>query len=135
MDNFNFKKYLVENKLTYQEKMKVKAEKKKSLKEDEDLDEVMGGDAVQMAQELNMDYETIKQMAVALGMGVPALIAVIGAGGPAIKKFFKEKLGRKGSVSSMAERKEQEQGKKAPKDKQKQDPSSLNESKIFFGGY
>jgi hypothetical protein len=65
------------------------------------------------------------------------LIAVIGAGGPAIKKFFKEKLGGKGSVSSMAERKEQEkeQGKKAPKDKQKQGPSSLNEAKVFFGGY
>jgi len=40
MDNFNFKKYLVENKLTYQEKMKVKAEKK-SLKEDDFINPII----------------------------------------------------------------------------------------------
>lgn len=68
-----------------------------TMKEPEELAEIMGSDAVQMAQDLGMDYETVKQIALAVGMSVPALIAAIGAGGPAIVKFFKEKIkGRKG---------------------------------------
>lgn len=67
----------------------------KKLAKAESVTEIMGSDAVQMAGELGIDYETVKQMAVAVGMSVPVLIATIGAGGPAIKKFFKEKLGGK----------------------------------------
>ncbi len=54
----------------------------------------MTSDIVRMAGELGMDVETLKKLALAVGMSIPALIAAIGAGGPAIVNFFKKKLGK-----------------------------------------
>ena len=78
-------------------KEKIKGKKASKTAE---LSEIMGTDAVQMAQDLGMDYETVKQLALAVGMSIPALIAAIGAGGPSIVKFFKEKLGGKKAVKA-----------------------------------
>lgn len=70
-------------------------------KKAENLSEVgLTSDIVRMAGELNMDPESLKQLALAIGMGVPALATAIAAGGPSVVKFFKEKLGGKKAVKA-----------------------------------
>lgn len=70
-------------------------------KKAESLNEIgLTSDIVNMAKDLNMDPETLKQLALAVGMGVPALATAIAAGGPSIVKFFKEKLGGKKAVKA-----------------------------------
>ena len=135
MDNFDFKQYLVENKLTYQEKMKVKAEKKNSLKEDDFINpnykKQVGGKYVDFTKLPALFYKASEGMSyvedVKMKEAIEAFAGWMQSKVAGIKGIgdFKEGAGTK----------EKEKAHQAPKDKQKQGPSSLNESKIFFGLY
>jgi hypothetical protein len=175
MDNFNMKKYLVENKLTYQEKMKEKA---KNFNEEKtagkyNLKEMMGkywaepfashdsfgndfydsnNEKISKDQIESEEMETFgpgewnefksyvgswpvkwdifhNQKMFDFYAKRGNIVVVRGTRktyGDEIKPTFEENSG-KGT--------EQEKGHQAPKDKSKQGPSSLNEAKVFFGGY
>jgi hypothetical protein len=136
MDNFDFKQYLVENKLTYQEKMKVKAEKK-SLKEDDFINpnykKQVGGKYVDFTKLPALFYKASEGMSYAEDEKIKEAIE-------AFAGWMQSKVAGTKGIGDFKEgadtkEKEKEKGHQAPKDKQKQGPSSLNESKIFFGSY
>ena len=180
MDNFDLKNYLVENKLTYQEKMKVKAEKN-SLKEFDNYNpendykgedrtgklitinflRALGkeglnyegfenvpfkivrdtGDWFWTEPVRNEDkvrfYEILKSLRPRINSPEfwvePKYITPYN--GPINEKMAKVKPKNSFKENTGTGTKEKEKAHQAPKDKQKQGPSSLNEGKIFFGSY
>jgi len=222
MDNFNLKQYLVENKLTYQEKMKDKAKKLKeenSLNEQDEtvaaekvadkIEDVLSDDEINFLKqtyqksggkemiakamstvlkedinealpeppaggEFGMSQSEIKLRQIidkiikrgslasmasvlpaamagspwlAIGLGIAALTGMTLKDAAWWKKGGSDrnqtghnyaaqaKYGLKETEGTKSKEKEKEEPSKAPKDKSKQGPSSLNEGKVFFGGY
>lgn len=161
MDNFDLKQYLVENKLTYQEKMKDKAKK---LKESETLiNEITVEYSPELEKEIGMKFDVKSNYGGEKGTSsiadksgkilgyymepnakeysVSKTDSLFGkkvyqalADDNEFGKFLKTKKEMK-EAETTSKPKEQEKGHQAPKDKSKQGPSSLNEGKVFFSGY
>lgn len=137
MDNFDFKNYLQENKLTYQEKMKQKAGKKNSLKEGKDEDKIAKYEKYTYTldgKKVKPEISFIDHLLHAELDGEIYKIETPDENGNIELKKHKGKTGMytedfKENTSTK------EKAHQAPKDKSKQGPSTLNEGKIFFGGY
>jgi len=144
MDNFNLKQYLVENKLTYQEKMKDKAKK---MNEEPFIDFTHGNplDVAQGAARMEIKKRVDKSLQDLYNVSVDLLNLSKNIPGrwegldEKVKQLFElrreiQMILNKDSSRPLEEEgtgknkeKEKEEPSKAPKDKSKQGPSTMNE--------
>ena len=145
MDNFNMKKYLVENKLTYQEKMKEKAKKINEepfvdFTHGNPLDVAQGAARMEIKKRVDKALQDLYNVTVDLRMldrNIPNRWEGLGEKVKQLSELKNEiqMILNKDSSFPLEEEttgkgkdKEKEEPKKAPKDKSKQGPSTMNEA-------